>query len=211
MNTVLTHHLRAEGLQCIRNDMVLFDDLNLSLASGEMMQLIGPNGSGKTSLLRIICGLAQATEGVVYWNDVSVTDSDEYVHQVNYVGHQNGIKAELTAAENLAFSIALYNTQEGATPEQALKEFGLYGYEDTPVAKLSSGQKRRVALSRLLLTKAHLWILDEPYTSVDTEGRRFIASVIARHLHNGGMLIMVSHEPVEIPGIEIKEVHLGNG
>ena len=210
MNTVPSHELRTEGLQCIRNDMVLFEDLKLSLASGEMMQLVGPNGSGKTSLLRIICGLAQATEGYVYWNDINIADSEDYIHQVNYVGHQNGIKAELTPAENLAFSVALYNTLEGATPEQALKEFGLYGYEDTPVSKLSSGQKRRVALSRLLLTKAHLWILDEPYTSVDNKGRQFIAEVIARHLKEGGMLIIVSHEPVDVPAIEIKKVHLGN-
>jgi heme exporter protein A len=190
--------------------MVLFDDLNLSLASGEIMQIVGPNGSGKTSLLRILSGLAQTTEGKVMWNDLEISDSDaNYVNEISYVGHQNGIKSALTPLENLNFSAALYNTLEGASPAQALKEFGLYGYEDTPVSKLSSGQRRRVALARLLLTHAHLWLLDEPYTSVDDKGRTFIAKVLTEHLDKHGMIIIVSHEPVTLEGIDIKQVRLG--
>jgi heme exporter protein A len=201
--------LSAEGLECIRNDLVLFHDLSVTVSSGEVLQVKGPNGCGKTSLLRILCGLAQPNEGAVYWNDRDIRDyNGEYVQHVSYVGHHNGIKVELTPAENLLTSNALSKTRNGATPEQALKQFGLYGYEDTPVRKLSSGQQRRVALSRLLLTHAPLWVLDEPFTSVDNAGRKFIANVLKAHMDEGGMLILVSHEPLHIPGSEIRELVL---
>ena len=201
--------LRAEGLECIRNDMVLFQDLSISVSSGEVLQVKGPNGCGKTSLLRILCGLALPNEGAVYWNGKDIREfNGEYVQHVNYVGHHNGIKVELTPAENLRVSNALSTTRNGASPEQALQQFGLYGYEDTPVRKLSSGQKRRVALSRLLLTHAQLWILDEPFTSVDNAGRKFIAEVLKSHMDIGGMLILVSHEPVSIPSVAIGEMAL---
>ncbi|OGT82738.1 MAG: hypothetical protein A3G96_04550 [Gammaproteobacteria bacterium RIFCSPLOWO2_12_FULL_52_10] len=201
--------LRAEGLECIRNDMVLFQDLSISVSSGEVLQVKGPNGCGKTSLLRILCGLALPNEGAVYWNGKDIREfNGEYVQHINYVGHHNGIKVELTPAENLRVSNALSTTRNGASPEQALQQFGLYGYEDTPVRKLSSGQKRRVALSRLLLTHAQLWILDEPFTSVDNAGRKFIAEVLKSHMDIGGMLILVSHEPVSIPSVAIGEMAL---
>ena len=201
--------LSADKLECVRNDMVLFSDLALSVSSGEVLQVVGPNGCGKTSLLRILCGLATPNEGSVYWNDRSIHEyNGEYIKNVSYVGHHNGIKVELTPAENLQVSNALSSTQNGMSAAEALKQFGLYGYEDTPVGKLSSGQKRRVALSRLLLTHAHLWILDEPFTSVDGEGRKFIADVLKTHMKSGGMLVLVSHEPVEIPEADIKKLHL---
>lgn len=201
--------LRGDDLECVRNDMVLFSGLSVSISDGELLQIKGPNGCGKTSLLRILCGLAVPSEGTVYWNDRDIREyNGEYVENVSYVGHHNGLKKELTPSENLYVSNALSSACNGTTPEQALKQFGLYGYEDTPVTKLSSGQQRRVALSRLLLTHAHLWILDEPFTSVDGAGRKFIADVLKQHMDNGGMLILVSHEPVEIPGVTIRELAL---
>lgn len=201
--------LRAEDLECVRNDMILFSGLSVSVSDGEVLQVKGPNGCGKTSLLRILCGLALPNEGMVYWNDRDIREyNGEYVEHVSYVGHQNGTKKELTPFENLRISTALSCLSNSTTPEQALEQFGLYGYEDTPVGKLSSGQQRRVALSRLLLTHATLWILDEPFTSVDDAGRKFIANVLKSHMEEGGMLILVSHEPVQIPGISIRELVL---
>ena len=186
--------LRGENLECVRNDIILFSGLSVAVNDGEVLQVKGPNGCGKTSLLRILCGLAIPNEGAVYWNDRDIREyNGEYVEHISYVGHQNGTKKELTPSENLRVSTALSYLSNGTTPEQALEQFGLYGYEDTPVGKLSSGQQRRVALSRLLLTRANLWILDEPFTSVDDAG---------------GMLILVSHEPVQIPGVSIRELIL---
>lgn len=201
--------LRGDNLECVRNDMVLFSQLSVSVSNGEVLQIKGPNGCGKTSLLRILCGLAVPNEGTVYWNDRDIREyNGAYVENVSYVGHHNGLKKELTPSENLQVSNALSSACNGNPPEQALKQFGLYGYEDTPVGKLSSGQQRRVALSRLLLTHAHLWILDEPFTSVDDAGRKFIADVLKMHMDNDGMLILVSHEPVVIPGMTIRELVL---
>jgi len=189
--------------------MVLFSGLSISVSDGEVLQIKGPNGSGKTSLLRILCGLAAPNEGTVYWNDRDIREyNGEYVENVSYVGHHNGIKKELTPYENLQVSNALSTSTNGSSPEQALEQFGLFGYEDTPVRKLSSGQQRRVALSRLLLTHARLWILDEPFTSVDDAGRKFIADVLKTHMDRGGMLLLVSHEPVVIPCITIRELAL---
>lgn len=209
MTEVSRHTLRTEGLECIRNDMMLFSELSLSVSNGEMLQIEGPNGSGKTSLLRILCGLAIPDEGYVYWDDQKIQDfNGEYIRHVSYVGHTNGLKAELTPLENLKISRALSISTNGASPEEAIKKFGLYGYEDMPVRKLSSGQKRRVALSRLLLSDAHLWILDEPFTSVDDNGRKFIADVLKDHMEKGGMLVMVSHEPVQITNVKITRMQL---
>ena len=198
--------LKGENLECVRNDTVLFSGLSIAVSDGEVLQIKGPNGCGKTSLLRILCGLAVPNDGTVFWNDRDIREyNGEYVENISYVGHHNGIKKELTPFENLNVSNSLSSSCNGSSPEQALKQFGLYGYEDTPVMKLSSGQQRRVALSRLLLTHAQLWILDEPFTSVDDAGRKFIADVLKMHMNAGGMLILVSHEPVEIPGITIRE------
>ena len=200
MNEHLKPLLRVEGLECTRNDMVLFTGLDFSLIPGEVIQIDGPNGCGKTSLLRIICGLAQAAEGHVYWNGKDINDyAPAFLAQVNYIGHQNGIKNELTPLENLDIARKLsFSTTSIAQVMEALRTFGLAGYEYTPVRMLSSGQRRRAALSRLLLNSGSLWVLDEPFTSVDDAGRKLIQSVIESHIGNGGMLILATHEPITI-------------
>lgn len=209
MNNQPAPLLRVEGLECIRNDMVLFSDLNISLAPGEVIQIDGPNGCGKTSLLRIICGLALPETGNVFWNGTNIHQyNTEFCTEVNYVGHFNGIKTELTPLENLKVACSLTPSSNGFALEGALQEFGLRGYEDVPVRKLSSGQRRRVALSRLLLSDARLWVLDEPFTSVDEIGKKIIQQVIEKHLGQGGMLLLATHEAIDLNNCKFTRVLL---
>ena len=209
MNNHSVPMLRAQNLECIRNDMQLFSDLDFSVQSGELLQVVGPNGSGKTSLLRIVCGLAVANEGSVYWDDKNIQEfNSEYLKEICYVGYHNGIKAELSPLENLNITRVLAVPCAEVVPSQALQRFGLTGYEDIPVGKLSSGQRRRVALSRLLLTQARLWVLDEPFTALDDDGKQIIKDMIESHVNNGGMLILASHEPIEFRNCNTNSLRL---
>lgn len=205
-----TPTLRTERLECIRNDMQLFSGLDFQLAVGQLLQVVGPNGSGKTSLLRIICGLALPHDGTVYWNDKDIQQfNGEFLREISYVGYQNGIKVELSPLENLNIAQVLKVARDEISPTQVLKQFGLQGYEDIPVRKLSSGQRRRVALSRLLLIKARLWVLDEPFTALDDDGKQIIKNMIETHVNKGGMLILASHEPIEFSNCNTNKIELG--
>jgi len=189
--------LTVEHLQCIRDDRVLFDDLNFGLSKGQLLQIEGRNGSGKTSLLRILCGLTLPTEGIVYWKNQDIQEiKSNYWATLAYIGHANGVKAELTPIENLAMAQALAAKPTSVDFVDALDQVGLYGFEDVPTRTLSAGQQRRVALARLLVSEAQLWILDEPFTALDKAAIGMIEDWLEAHISRGGMAVLTSHHTV---------------
>ena len=201
--------LSTLNLACSRGYRDLFDGLCLHVQSGEILRVEGRNGSGKTSLLRILAGLAQPVSGDVLWNGCKIHDPQtEYFQHLLYIGHKPGIKYELSAIENLCLSRALFGSRRENGIEEALYQIGLYGFEDMPAAMLSAGQKRRVALAQLFLTQAKLWILDEPYTSLDVAAVALLEEQFRLHVQSGGMLIMTSHQPVNIAGCVTKRLAL---
>lgn len=199
----------ATALTCIRNDVVLFKDLGFRLNGGEVLQIQGPNGSGKTSLLRILCGLAQPDTGAILWNEKNIHDHrQDYLNEMSYVGHVNGIKMELTALENMTIAGALSVTDKNIFSLEALDKMGLAEYDNTPARKLSSGQRRRLALARLLITDARLWILDEPLTSLDNYGRQMMRDMISAHAADNGITVLATHDPVDIQHHKITMINL---
>lgn len=205
----LPNLLEAENISCTRGYRDLFSGLGFKLEPGQILRVEGENGSGKTSLLRILSGLAQPVDGVVRWNDEDIRKPDsEYFHQLLYLGHKPGIKFELSAIENLQLAKALFGYREPNGIEEALYQVGLYGFEDIPCAYLSAGQKRRVALAQLFLTQARLWVLDEPYTSLDVAAVALLESIFEKHVQQGGMLIITSHQQVQIDGCALKRLVL---
>ena len=199
--------LVAEGLSCLRNEDLLFEGISFNLSSGEVMQIEGANGSGKTSLLRILCGLALPEEGNISWNGEDIQNiRSEYAHDMHYIGHTNGIKAELTPLENLIVAQSLTIPRQGCSCEEALAQLGVEELADMPVRKLSSGQRRRVALSSLLISEARLWLMDEPFTSLDDSSRLLVKQMIETHAKNGGLVVIVTHDPLELPDIPFKKI-----
>lgn len=200
--------LDAIKLTCTRDERTLFNALSFSVSAGEMVQVAGQNGAGKTSLLRILAGLSQAEEGEVRWQGQILQRSrDVYHHDLLWLGHQPGIKSALTAFENLSF---FHGDCSAAQRWQALAEAGLVGFEDMPVSQLSAGQQRRVALARLWLSKAKLWILDEPFTAIDVAGIEKLTQQMVRHTGEGGMVILTTHQPLALPSmrqIALQEAH----
>ena len=203
-----TVHLQAEAIECSRDDRLLFSDLTLELCGGEALILEGRNGTGKTTLLRILCGLRRPDDGEVRWGGVPIEECavDFHRHMV-YVGHLDGIKRELTALENLRVLQTL-SGKGRLTIEEALDAVRLGGFEDIPVHYLSAGQKRRAALARLLVTDARLWVLDEPFTSLDVHGIELIESLMAKHIAAGGAMVMTSHHQVNLSTGVIKRLNL---
>lgn len=202
--------LTATDLACVRGDRRLFSGLGFTLEPGAWIYLTGENGSGKTSLLRILVGLSPAEAGEIRWQGVSIGRlGDEYRKAVTYLGHHNALKEELTARENLCTGAALAGVNLDADRADALLgRVGLAGREELPARFLSQGQKRRVALARLLWSKAPLWILDEPFVALDAAAVAWLAGTLASHLAAGGMAILTSHQEVEIAGSTMQTLRL---
>lgn len=187
--------LEAKSLSCVRDERILFSELSFTVKPGEIIQVEGPNGAGKTSLLRILAGLAQPESGEVCWRGQNTLRHRENYHQdLLFLGHQPGIKTMLTPFENLQFYQAVRAAPDRQAIWQALEQVGLVGYEDLPVAQLSAGQQRRVALARLWLSECPLWILDEPLTAIDKQGVAELISLFEQHAQQGGMVLLTTHQ-----------------
>ncbi len=191
--------LHIQSISCTRGYRDLFTDLDFSLGEGQVLRVEGRNGSGKTSLLRIMAGLAQPLHGEVLWNGRKILHPEnDYLQNLLFIGHRHGIKMELSPVENLCMAKALHGSRSENGIEEALYQVGLYGFEEIPCGNLSAGQKRRVALAQLFLTQAKCWILDEPYTSLDVAAVAMLEKLFDDHVANGGMLVITSHQPVTL-------------
>ncbi len=204
--------LDVVGLEVQRGDRRLFTGLDFSIESGELLHVRGPNGSGKTTLLRALCGLLLPQAGEIRWNGEAIRRlGEEFTRNVIYLGHLNGIKHELTGLENLRVAATLDGDRvEDAALWQALARIGLAGFEDLPTLVLSQGQKKRVALARLMLTSARLWILDEPFVALDTRAVALLETLLVDHVARGGLLIMTTHQEVALTSGTTRTLDLGS-
>ena len=199
--------LSIQQLAYARQYRWILEDINIDLSSGQLLCVTGNNGSGKTSLLRIVCGLSEADEGRILWNNVDTrTNRTDYFSNMCYVGHKDGIKDDLSVAENIFMMCALYKNTE----------YDSHYYIDAMelpnpnamTVTLSAGQRRRLALARCLIAKKTLWLLDEPFTALDRHGIALVVKHIAQHLDNGGMVMMASHHAIDLPAEQVKELNL---
>lgn len=193
--------LEARDLECMRGERRLFAGLSFSLAAGELLQVRGPNGSGKTSLLRMLCGLVPPAGGEIRWRGSTLREvAEDFYREVAYLGHLPALKDELTAEENLRIASGLEGVEiDRRETWAALKRMGLGGRELLPAKVLSAGQRRRVALAKLLVCGAALWVLDEPLTALDKSAVALVQSVIAEHLAKGGVAVITTHHDLDLP------------
>lgn len=202
--------LEADNLECVRGDRRLFKGIGFGLAPGELLYLQGKNGAGKTSLLRMLIGLLPPEAGEIRWKGGNIRKTGEdFRADLCYLGHQNAIKEELTPLENLMAAARLAEEELSEDDAiDALEQVGLAGREDLACKYLSQGQKRRVALARLVKEKRQLWVLDEPFVALDVAAVAWLAGLIGAHLQRGGLCVMTTHQPVDIPAGAIKELRL---
>jgi heme exporter protein A len=197
----MSQRLEANALECVRGGRTLFQNLSFALGPGELLEVRGANGSGKTSLLRVLCGLLAPAAGHVLWRGQKINAlKEEYLKELAYLGHANGVKAELSAAENLRIQ---YGLMVGRRPDEerisaALERLGLDRDARRPAKTLSQGQQRRLALARLLVSGRALWILDEPLTALDSAAVQLVRAVVGEHLEGGGLAVLTTHQPLEV-------------
>jgi heme exporter protein A len=203
--------LEASNLDCRRGGRTLFRGLSFSLHGGELLRIAGANGSGKTSLLKILCGLLAPEAGEVRWQGTPIRQlREDYSRHLVYLGHAPAVKDDLTAAENLTVACTLAGRT--ASPQQAREALERYGLaaDGAALRRLSQGQRRRAALARLLLSAdAPLWLLDEPFAALDAAAARFTEALIASHVAQGGAAIYTTHQEANIGAAALRVVELG--
>ena len=200
-----TYSLTVDTLTCVRGGRLLFQDLSFSVPSGQVLSIEGPNGSGKTSLLRTIAGFLPPAKGVISLNCTrDIVEPEERGKQIGWLGHQDGAKSQLTPTEVLTFFARLYDSK--ADVAGALAAAGLERCAELPCQYLSAGQKKRLALARLSLSNRVLWLLDEPLAALDSGGKSYAAGLIETHCADGGIALAATHETL---GIECRRLALG--
>jgi heme exporter protein A len=199
--------LDVEGLTCRRGERLLFKDMNFTVNTGDVLEISGHNGSGKTTLLRLLCGLLVPEQGTLRWRGQLISKVRPLYHrELAYIGHTDAIKGDLTARENLMVAGALHGG--GIDPERALEQVGLVKIQELPGRFLSAGQRRRLALARLLVNRARLWLLDEPFTALDRMAIRSIAALLEEHAAAGGMAVFTSHHAINVANARTLEISL---
>ncbi len=196
--------LDVTNLACVRGDRPLFQNLSFGLKPGELLHIVGANGSGKTTLLRTLCGLSQPAAGEIRWRSADIHAlGDDYRRQLAYVGHHNGIQGELTARENLLVAACLAGATGVADADAVLAQVGLAAYRGFAAKILSQGQKRRLALARLVVARKPLWVLDEPLSALDARSSATMTALLSDHLAGDGLVVITSHQDL---AIELKTV-----
>ena len=199
--------LEARALSFLRQDEPVFAPLDFQLHAGELALVEGDNGSGKTTLLRMLAGLLHVGEGELHWRGEPL-QRDLCAGEILFLGHQLGLKADLSPRENLQIAAGLHGCRDGSSVAAVLADIGLRGYEDEPVRRLSAGQKKRAALARLLLLPATLWLLDEPYANLDRTGIALVNQLLETHTATGGAALVTSHGTVSFHGGEPRHIRM---
>ena len=202
--------LEARSLSCVRGERTLFKDLSFTLRPGRPCQIVGSNGTGKTTLLRALCGLTLPASGAICWGGRELRHVyHEFLASVTYVGHSAAVKLDLTAEENLQFDESLSHSLTGFNKKSLLRRLDLRACAHLPCRQLSAGQRRRVALGKLLTRRAAVWLLDEPFTSIDQSGIEILTAMMEEHLDTGGILAVATHQPIAFRKATIHRLRLG--
>lgn len=204
-------NLVVDAIYCTRGERSLINSLSFNLHSGSCLHIMGPNGSGKSTLLRTIVGLHRPDSGNIKWLDHCIWNNPRYQAAVAYIGHLDGLKSELSAAENLTIAAALQGVTQPSLVDSTLMTLGILDCADLSTNVLSFGQRRRLAFAKLLINTQELWVLDEPFTGIDTKGRDLIESLCLSHLERGGSIILTNHQALNQCKFaeRLEELHLG--
>lgn len=202
--------LSAHVLGAERAYRQLFKNIHFSVSAGEVLRIAGPNGAGKSTLLKVLAGISSDFEGDILWRGLPVDSvRDDFQRETCFLGHNKAVKLGLTAYENLAWFQSLYPTKKVLSITDALSQAGLGKYQHTLCAQLSAGQQQRVALARLLLSSANLWILDEPFTAIDKHGVSEFENIIGHFVQGGGAVIITTHHNLQLP-LSVNTLDLGD-